>query len=75
METGGNLGNRHALVDDQPRNLEPCTRSEGSVSVGHESLLSVVRNLQQFHATAGGSPMSLRRADHMHSTNLSGQYT
>ena len=69
LEPGGDLSDRHALVDDQLGDPEPGARSQGSVSVGHEGLLFGEVNLEQFHSTAGGPPMSPRHNDESHSLN------
>ena len=69
LEPGRDLGDRHALVDDQLGDPKPGPWSQGSVSVGHEGLLFGEVNLEQFHSTAGGPPMSPRHNDESHSLN------
>lgn len=54
------------MVDDELGDPKPGTRGQGSVSVGHEGLLFGEVNLEQFHSTAGGPPLSPRHNDESH---------
>ncbi len=69
LEPGRDLGDRLALVDDELGDPKPGLWGQGSVSVGHEGLLFGEVNLEQFHSTAGGPPMSPRHNDESHSLN------